>query len=81
MPNKFLFEIRTVCEIMWQNMVEPDVTANTQFSCRIIHAKIVYNFFHGHNGYANVRPCYVVGALPILLNCLDAFGGIYHYIS
>jgi hypothetical protein len=62
---------------MWQHMVQPDVAENTQFSCQIIHVKILYYFFHGHNGYANVPPCYVVRALPILLNYLDAFGGIY----
>jgi len=38
-------------------------------------------FFHGHNGYANVPPWYVVRALPVLLNYLDAFGGIYLCIS
>jgi hypothetical protein len=48
--NKFLFEIRTVHEIMWQNMAQPDVAENTQFSCRIIHAKMLYCFFHGHSG-------------------------------
>jgi hypothetical protein len=42
--NKFIFEIRTVYEIMWQNMVEPDVAENTQFSCGIIDAKILYFF-------------------------------------
>jgi len=42
MSNKFLFEIRTVYETMWQNMVEPDVAENTQFSFQIIHAEILY---------------------------------------
>jgi hypothetical protein len=45
MSNKFLFEIRIVYEIMWQNMVEPDVAENMQFSCWIIHAKILCYFF------------------------------------
>jgi len=62
-------------------MIETDVAENTQFSLRIIHAKILHYFFHGHNGYANMLPCYVVRALPVLLNYLDAFGGICQCVA
>jgi hypothetical protein len=81
MSNNFLLEIRTVYEIMRQKMVQPDVAENTQFSCPKLNAKIFYYFFHVHNGYANLPLCYVVRALPVLKNYLDAFGGIYQCIS
>jgi len=42
---------------------------------------MLYYFFHSHNSYANVPPCYVVYVLPVFLNYLDAFGGIYQCIS
>jgi len=83
MFNKIIFfENRTICEIMWQNIVQPDRTNRWRYGSCVLHAGYpgiqthIWNMkylllFYYNNGYTKASQCCVTQTLHIsLLNRL-----------
>ena len=77
MFNDF-FENRSIYQIMWKNIVEPERPQMTIWHMRIAcwipkatntHSEYVnVSLSHYNNGCKNARQSYVTGTLPVLLN-------------
>ena len=71
--NFFFFENRSVYEIMWENVVDPDRRQDAcdlqaeylRLQTHIQNVKYVL-FLFCNNGYMNAPQCYTIRTLPLL---------------
>lgn len=79
MFNNFFSEIHAVYEVMWKNVVKPEVTDDNiiqrlRVACWVNEATDTYSehvillFFHGNSGIANAHEFYVIRTLPLVNN-------------